>query len=192
MLRRAGDPGPAVGKWKIESRAPGPIYDALAQVMTEGDLTEVSAIKMRTIPEREIETVYVYCGPYNDIPKVFQVAAQLIAQLRQTKHQWEQELRYKTDLQTIWQKEAQVPKDDRGKPLLWHGLSWLYSYDGIRSVVNRNILLLHEELENCSATALTELASLRRQLPFYLLARSDVKADARIASERDWLTVMEG
>ncbi len=192
MLELARAARPGIGKWKLDSRAPGRIYGVLADVMREGGLPEVSAIKMRTIPEREIETVYVYCGPYNNIPRVFRVATELIAQVHWAQQPLEQELRYKTDLQTIWQKDTQVPKDDRGRPLPWHGRSWLYSYDGVRSVVNRNMLLLHEELENCEATGLTELAWLRRQLPSYLLARSDIRADARIGSERAWLTVMDG
>ena len=57
---------PGVGKWKLESRAPKPIYDGLAEAMRVGHLEEVVTLKTRTVPERTIETVYVtHGGPYH-------------------------------------------------------------------------------------------------------------------------------
>jgi hypothetical protein len=190
MLQRRSDPGRGVGKWKLNSRNARQLYDGLTDIMREGGLAEVCAIKVRTIPVRKVETVYAYCGPYNDLPKLFRIAAELLAQVRQPQTPLEQELQYKTDLQTIWQRETEGPKDDLGRPRLWQGRSWLYSYDGVRCVVNRRMLRLHEALEKGAPDAPQELELVRGPFPDYRLPPCATRADELIEAARGWLTVM--
>jgi hypothetical protein len=121
--------------------------------MCQGRLEDVISMKTRTVPESEIETIYVYTGPYSDAVKVLCVAQELWAQIE--KHGWklERPLSFKTDLQTAWQNESDVPKDGQGQPVPWQGKSWLFRYE------------LHERLEHCIKRKDDEMIALRRLLP---------------------------
>jgi hypothetical protein len=168
FLNRKGIDAPGIGKWKIKTFDAAQVFASLRAEIYSGALLDVCGMKMRSLREREMETVYVYVGPYNDLDLVGKVAAELFRILTMKDLPIEPRLDYKTDLQTFWQKEAGVDLDLHGKPEKWNGTAWLYRYDGTNVVVNDHMLLLHKELENGSDATDPYFKTLFKKTPKHL------------------------
>ena len=150
FLNRKGMDVPGIGKWKVKTVDPVQVYESLRAEIYRGALLNVCGMKIRSVREREVETVYVYVGPYNDLDLVGKIAVELFKTLIAKELPIEPRLDYKTDLQTFWQKEARVNIDGQGQPDKWNGTAWLYRYDGTNIMVNEHMQSLHKELENGS------------------------------------------
>ena len=183
-LDRGGPPCPGVGKWKLESRMPKPIYAGVAEAMRAGKLEEVVTIKTRTVPERTIEAVYVYTAPYWDLARVYRVAQALQALVDRCGWQLDGPLEFKTDLATFWHKGTDVEKDPTGKPAIWGGRSWLYRYTDPGLTVNEHLTDWHQRLERCQGGGDPVAWELRRLLPEYVFG-GEAPADARDRFERE-------
>jgi len=126
-------------------------------------------MKIRSVREKELETVYIYVGPYNDLDLVARVAAELFRILTKKGLPMEPRLDYKSDLQTFWQKEAGVALYGHGKPEKWNGAAWLYRYDGTNVTTNQHMLHLHKELENGFDSTDPYFSTLFKKVPKHLL-----------------------
>ena len=168
FINRKGMDAPGIGKWKVRSVDPAQVYEILRAEIFRGVLLDACGMKFRSQREREIETVYVYVGPYNDLDLVGKVAAELFRILITKELPIEPGFDYKTDLQTFWQKEAGVNLDANGKPEKWNGTGWLYRYDGTNIMVNDHTLSLHKELENGSDSIDPYFRTLFKKTPKHL------------------------
>jgi len=172
FLNRTGIDPPGTGKWKVKTADADLVYGTLRAEIFSGALMDVCGMKMRSLREREVETVYVYVGPYNDLGLIGRVAAELFRILIMKDLAIEPRFDYKTDLQTFWQKEARVDLDAHGKPKKWNGTAWLYRYDGTNVMVNDHMLLLHKRLENGSDATDPYFKTLFRKTPKHLFPLS--------------------